>query len=48
MDDSFSSLDLFRSLHTYGHEATGIARPNCGFHKELQKDRQGEGGISVG
>lgn len=40
VDNLFSSADLFRSLRTHGHGATGTARPNCGIHKELKADKK--------
>jgi hypothetical protein len=47
VDNLFSSTDLFRSLRTHGHGATGTARPNCGIHKELQRDKKADGGAKT-
>ncbi|KAJ3455231.1 hypothetical protein MRS44_013831 [Fusarium solani] len=47
VDNLFSSADLFRSLRTHGHGATGTARPNCGIHKELQRDKKADGGAKT-
>jgi hypothetical protein len=44
MDNFFSSLDLFRSLHTYGHEATGIARPTSASIRSYRRISREKGG----
>jgi hypothetical protein len=49
MDNLFSSPNLFRALREAGYGATGTARPNCGFTKELKlakgKDKAGASGF---
>jgi hypothetical protein len=40
VDNLFSSAALFRALRDRGHGATGTARPNCGLHKDLKRDKE--------
>ncbi|EXL65980.1 hypothetical protein FOPG_17827 [Fusarium oxysporum f. sp. conglutinans race 2 54008] len=39
VDNLFSTPPLFRELRDHGYGATGTARPNCGIHKDLKRDK---------
>jgi hypothetical protein len=39
VDNLFSTPPLFRKLRDHGYGATGTARPNCGIHKDLKRDK---------
>jgi hypothetical protein len=40
VDNLFSTPPLFRKLRDHGYGATGTARPNCGIHKDLKRDKK--------
>ncbi|SCO92472.1 uncharacterized protein FRV6_16600 [Fusarium oxysporum] len=40
VDNLFSTAPLFKKLRNHGYGATGTARPNCGIHKDLKRDKQ--------
>lgn len=39
VDNLISTPPLFRKLRDHGYGATGTARPNCGIHKDLKRDK---------
>jgi hypothetical protein len=39
VENLFSTPPLFRKLRDHGYGATGTARPNCGIHKDLKRDK---------